>query len=239
MHPITLPLVQAIQRSWDWLMSSQTNLHAGNNPTERFIESMKTTASARFAASVRLRYKSEAYFITSTIFSLGLILIALLQLTGIPLKFNNQVLTAMTAFLAVSVLVYSVTAGTAHHEVRAEQLNECGDRIKKLVRSIEREYSSGGGQLASDKLAIYEHEYHLVITDTEPHNRNDFRRTLLDMKGPAGVTGLVRLIELTQYYFLRFIEHIPHLALLSVEVVFMSDMLGYSAMLKPLLDTPI
>lgn len=222
----------AIGAGWAWLISSHARQPTGGNPTEQFIQSMKTTATSRFAASVRLRYKSKAYFFTSTIFSLGLILIALLQLTGVSLQFNNQVLTAMTAFLAVSVLVYSVTAGTAHHEVRAEQLNECGDRIKNLVRSIEREYANNNQKLPDHRLADYEYKYHLIVTDTEPHSRNDYRRTLLDMN--TRITGAIRLIELFKYYFSRFLELIPHIALLSLELVFMSDMLGYSKLLAPL-----
>lgn len=212
---------------------------ATENPpsVQRFLQAMQTTAEVRFAASVRLKQKSKAYFITSTIFSLGLILIALLQLTEAKVAFSSQMLTAMTTFLAVAVLVYSVTAGTAHYEVRAEQLNECGDRLKNLIRTLTREIDYQR-RIDEQKIADYEYKYHLIVTDTEPHNRNDYRRVRLDRSGEGRFEGRQRILELFKYYFFKLLEFMPHIALLSIELVFLLDMLGYTTALSPLHKKP-
>lgn len=235
MSSLEFPDVPGIRNKiFVWFFSARSGSNTGKNSTERFLLSMQMTASARFAASVRLQQKSKAYFFTSTIFSLGLILISLLQLTSVKLAFDGQVLTAMTAFLAVSVLVYSVTAGTAHYELRAEQLNECGDRLKNLIRTIQREKDFGGNEIPQERLSEHEYKYHLIVTDTEPHSRNDYRRTLLDLKKEDRLTGLIRIMEFVKYYFSRFLELVPHIALLSLEIVFLSDMLNYTKILTPL-----
>lgn len=206
----------------------ESSLPPDQVPTlEKLQKAMRTTAQARFAASVRLKQKSKAYFFTSTLFSLGLILISLLQIAGVTGALQNSDISAMTTFLAVAVLVYSVTAGTAHYEVRSEQLNECGDKIMNLIRSLNLsiEFSK---TVSESVIAECQFRYHLIVTDTEPHSRNDYRRVMLDRKPEERALPFSQSTENAKYYFFRGLEFLPHIALLSLEALFFLEMLGYT-----------
>ena len=103
---------------------------------EKLIASMKTTAVNRYNASNRLIWQSRVTFSVSTLFSLGLIFVPLMQLAKVPLSLSGDVLAAIQIFLAVAILVYSIITGTARFELRSEQLNDCGDKIKSLIREL-------------------------------------------------------------------------------------------------------
>lgn len=117
---------------------------------DKIIASMKTTAVNRYNASVRLMMLGKMAFVSTTIFSLGLIFIPLMQLAGVHLKLSGDVLNAVQIFLATSLLVYSVVIGTARYELRGEQLNDCGDKIKELIRELRRK-SARGARVKSRK----------------------------------------------------------------------------------------
>ena len=63
-------------------------------------------------------------------------MIPLLENADIQLAYPPRVLNMLQIFLAVAVLVYSTINATAKYETRSERLNECGDRIKELIREL-------------------------------------------------------------------------------------------------------
>ncbi len=233
---ISVRVLESLKVALNWLFSDFPPAHSAGAAPERLLLTMQTTAAARYQSSVRLRYNNKTCFVTSTIFSLGLILISLLQLADVCLYFDDRVLTAMTVFLAVSVLIYSVAATMAHYEVRAEQLNECGDKIKHLIRELQREIQySGASAITKEKMQQIEEKYNLIVTDTEPHTRNDYRRTVLDFKKDYKITGLTRLKQSIIYYLFRSLDYIPHGAFLAIQFIFISDMFGSTDIFEPLL----
>ncbi|HBI1360913.1 TPA: hypothetical protein JI413_RS14230, partial [Acinetobacter baumannii] len=70
---------------------------------KKHLRTMTITADARFEASKRLVLINSTCFLTTTIASLGLILIPLLDLAGINKIFSNITLGIVQIFLAVCV----------------------------------------------------------------------------------------------------------------------------------------
>ncbi|CDH26234.1 SLATT domain-containing protein [Xenorhabdus bovienii] len=109
---------------WYWLWSLNPMEKSVDKPADKLLNSMRITAKCRFNASGSLKNISNYSFLTTTILSLGLIFIPLLQITGKKLPYNDDALTAIQIFLAVSVLVYSVVIATAKYELRSSYLNK-------------------------------------------------------------------------------------------------------------------
>jgi hypothetical protein len=167
--------------------------------------------------------------------SLGLILIPLLQNSDIQLQFPPKVLNMLQIFLAVAVLVYSVIIGTGRFETRAEALNECGDKIKDLIRNLRREAAEAKASGVSVDLANYNQRYDDVSTDAENHSRVDFMLASLEMKTDYKHTGLVRVYMYAKSALLYCIPYAIPTALLAAEICFVTDMLGVTQFFTPLL----
>ena len=219
-----------------WLISLKPREKQLDNETDRLRLSMRTTAKARYTASVRLKYQGKFTFATTTLLSLGLIFIPLIQNSGVPLALKVGVLNAMQIFLAVSVLVYSVIIGTARYDLRSEQLNECGDKLKELIRELGREKEAGGGKLTKEQLARFHERYSDIATDVENHTRTDYMLTTLEMDDDYSITGLPRLYDWLKAQFFRAVPFLPPLSLLLVEVVFITDILGVTTVFAKLLN---
>lgn len=218
--------MQALQKPIIWLLSLQPRERPITTETDKLRLSMRVTAKARYTASVRLKYQGKYAFITTTLLSLGLIFIPLIQNSGVKLALNVGVLNAMQIFLAVSVLVYSVIIGTARYDLRSEQLNECGDKLKELIRELSREKEAGGGALLKDQLARFHERYSDIATDVENHTRNDYRFTVLEMRSDYHITGIPRFIEWIQARTVQIITFTPPFILLLIELIFITDILG-------------
>ena len=97
-----------------------------------------------------------------------------MQTSGVKLAFESNVLSMMQIFLAVAVLVYFVVIGTARYEVRAETLTECGDKLKELIRAIDKDRKVNE-KFSDVDLTTYQDRYSDIVTDTENHSRSDYR----------------------------------------------------------------
>lgn len=223
-------------RGLTWLFSMQPRDNPIDNETDKLRLSMRATAKARYTASIRLRHQGRFAFITTTLLSLGLIFIPLIQNSGVSLALPVGVLNAMQIFLAVSVLVYSVIIGTARYDVRSEQLNECGDKLKDLIRELGRNKEAGGGKLTTEQLTRFQERYADITTDVDNHTRNDYRFTVLEMKRDYRITGIPRFLEWAQAHTVWGLAFVPPLALLVVEVIFITDILGVTAVFARILN---
>lgn len=222
--------------TWSWLFSLAPREKTHNNEAERLDATMKTTAVNRYNASNRLKWQGKIAFATTTILSLGLIFIPLMQMANIPLSLKGEVLNAMQIFLAVSVLVYSVVIGTARYDMRSEQLNDCGDKIKDLIRELRREKEAAGGSLGKDQITQLQLRYSAVTTDVENHTRNDYRLTVLQLEEAYKISGLVRMTWWLQFWLFNTIQYIPSIFLLLIEMVFIFDMFGATEIFSPFLN---
>ncbi len=226
-----------MQRFVNWLLCLGERERPVKDAAEKLQMSMRTTAKCRYNASVRLQHQGKFAFFTTTVLSLGLVFIPLMQNSGVPLAFEANVLNMMQIFLGVSVLVYSVVIGTARYEVRSIQLNECGDKLKELIRELDKERESNSpNMIPSEKLSEFQKRYSDIVTDVENHVRNDYRFATLDMVHDYYIRGLPRIKLLVEAHSLRASNYIVPGMLMLMEVFFISDMIGATAIFTDYLN---
>lgn len=224
-----------MKKIWIWLFSLCERERQVKDAAEKLQMSMRVTAKCRYNAAARLQLQGKFAFFTTTALSLGLIFVPLLQTSGVKLAFQPNVLSMMQIFLAVSVLVYSVVIGTARYEVRAETLTECGDKLKELIRAIDR-HRETQTTFSEQDLANYQEKYSDIVTDTENHTRSDYGLATLEMDRDYFYTGLLRAIIYTHAHSQRLIPFLLPLSLLIAEVTFITDMVGATSVLPKYLN---
>lgn len=213
-----------------WLFSQSLHENQHTNEKERLENTMKTTAISRYNASVRLKIQGKIAFVTTTILSLGLILMPLIQVADIPLIFSSNILSVIQIFLAVSVLVYSIIIGTARYDLRSEQLNDCGDKIKALIREL-RTYKDSD----TDSIKEIQKRYSDIATSVENHARNDYLLTTLRTRELYTITGIIRVLMWLKYYGINLILNLIPFFLLSIEIIFILDMFAATNVFAPYL----
>ena len=209
-----------------------------DTPRDKLIASMKTTAVNRYHASNRLLWQRKVTFVVSTLFSLGLIFIPLMQLAKVPLKLNGDVLGAIQIFLAVAILVYSIVIGTARYELRSEQLNDCGDKIKNLIREL-RVAPKDGDAKETELLREYQRQYAAIIADVENHDRNDYILTILRSPDLFTLGNAARAIHWLKFCISALIPYLPSIALVAIEALLITDMFGATSVFSQYLNAHI
>jgi hypothetical protein len=219
-----------------WLCSYGKRERETKDVAGKLQMSMRTTAKCRYNASVRLQNHGKFSFFTTTVLSLGLIFIPLMQNAAVPLAFQANVLNMMQIFLGVAVLVYSVVIGTGRYDTRATQLTECGDKLKELIRELDKEREENNGIIQSAKLAEFQKRYSDIVTDVENHERNDYRFATLEMVNDYFISGLPRLKLYLEAHLVRVFGFILPVLLMMMEIVFITDMMGGTELLTPYLN---
>lgn len=224
-----------IIKLYSWFFSLNPVEKDIQDPVQKILNGMRITSKCRYNASIRIRRQSQFSFLATTLLSLGLILVPLLENSDIKLAFTSKVLNMLQIFLAVAVLVYSVINATARYETRSEALNECGDKIKDLIRNLRREVSEGKTSGVSVDLTKYNERYHDISTDAENHTRVDFMLASLEMRTDYCHTGIVRLFMYLRAGVLYFIPYFIPLVMLTGEFIFVTDMLSATSVFTPFL----
>lgn len=222
-----------------WLFSRGERERPPKDALEKLQMSMRTTAKCRYNASIRLQHQGKFSFFTTTALSLGLVFIPLMQNANIQLAFSPNVLNMMSIFLAVAVLVYSVVIGTARYDARAAQLTECGDKLKELIRGIDKEKERAGDSISDETLEKYQKKYSRIVTDVENHVRNDYRFAVLEMTNDYYFSGLPRIVMNISAQTIRALSYTLPALLLMFEVLFILDMMGITNVLTPYLNGSI
>jgi len=217
-------------KMWAWLWCLGDRERAVKDASEKLQMSMRVTAKSRYNASTRLQYQEKFSFFTTTALSLGLIFIPLMQNAGVNLAFKPNVLNMMQIFLAVSVLVYSIVIATSRFEIRAAKLTDCGDRLKELIRSMDKDREAES-RLSEETLGEYQRRYSNVVTDSENHIRSDYYLATLEMRNDYFITGIPRFVTFVQSYVIRFAAYIIPSSLIIFEVTFITDMIGATSSL--------
>ncbi|WP_047551857.1 SLATT domain-containing protein [Methylotenera sp. G11] len=221
-----------LKNLWRWLLSLNERERAVKDASEKLQMSMRTTAKCRYNAAGRLQRQGKFAFFTTTTLSLGLIFIPLMQNSGISLAFKPSVLNMMVIFLAVAVLVYSVVIGTARYELRAENLTECGDKLKELIREIDKDRENHA-KISDSQLSKYQERYSDIVTDTENHIRSDYRLAMLEMTRDYYISGLPRMLCFVLAFSSRFTAYIVPIIMILFEILFITDMIGITKLLIP------
>lgn len=142
------------------------------------LRTMRITTNARFEAAKRLKRINSICFLSTTLASLGLILIPLLDISGHNKVFDNNTLTVFQIFLAVCVLVYSATISTANFSVRSKEFLECGDKIKAIVNDFKLHLIDVKDLDQPPALKNYTEQYSKILIGTENHEDVDYLRSL-------------------------------------------------------------
>ena len=209
-----------------WLFSLQPEEREVSDPARKLLNSMRLTAKCRFNASVRLQRLARYSFLTTTIFSLGLIFIPLYQRSGLDLPYTDQVINMLQVFLAVAVLVYSVVNATAKYDARASALDSCGVEIKELIRKLRHEISDANISGVSINLEKFHHDYHIVSSKPENHNRVDFILATLESKQDFHISGIPRLWLHIKARLIYVLPYLIPTAMMLFEFFVITDILG-------------
>lgn len=217
----------------DWLLSRGKRERYVKDVADKLQMSMRTTAKCRYNASGRLQLQGKYSFFTTTILSLGLVFIPLMQSAGVTLAFKPNVLNVMQIFLGVAVMVYSLVISTARYDLRAAQLTECGDKLKELIRDLDRERETNNGIVPGASLASFQKTYSDVVTDVENHERNDYRFASLEMPHDYFLTGLPRTKLYVEAHAVRLFGFLLPTILMLIEAIFILDMMWATNILRP------
>jgi SMODS and SLOG-associating 2TM effector domain family 5 len=205
------------------------------DPAEKLLYGMTVTSKCRYNASIRIKRLSQFSFYTTTILSLGLIFIPLVESADVQLAYPSRVLNMLQIFLAVAVLVYSVINATARYETRAERLNECGDKIKELIRELRVDISNNRTNQTPIDLQSYNRRYTDISTDAENHTRADYSLAVIRTPQYYAVTGIPWLWEYLKSYTLNAAPYLFPASMIVLEVVCILDMIGITHCLTPFL----
>lgn len=214
----------------NWIFSNYPEESDFKDINEKFLRTLRVTARCRFNASRRISIQSKFSFFTNTIFSLGLILIPLLQMAQISKNFSPEVLASMQFFLAVAVLVYSMNLNSAQYDLRIRELLNCANEIKKLIRNIEEDLKN---QSILD-LKEYKKEYASILEKVENHENCDFFLSQLEMPLDYKFTGIKYIIKISKANFQKFAPLLLPATLLLFEAIFILDMIGATKILTSL-----
>ena len=188
------------------------------------IRTMRITTNARFEAAKRLKKAAFICFIATTMASLGLILIPLLDLAKINLRFSAEVLTCFQIFLAVNVLVYSSTVFAANYQARSKDFLSCADEIKSVINKLKLEMKSYEKGLVTEvDLEKWDGEYRKALENSENHDDIDYIVALHSYNAKENIKNkwdiTIRIKEFFKIYaFCIF--------LIFTEIIFILDMLG-------------
>jgi hypothetical protein len=163
---------------------------------------MLTTANCRYSAAARLQTQGKLAFNATTVLSLGLVFIPLMQNSGVCITFRDSVLNLIQIFLGVAVLVYSLIIGTARYDVRALQLLQCADKIKDIIRETKVEAKKNPGLSQNQYIEAAHKKYSEALSISENHERIDYHISMLstpqDYIIPAGTRMIIRI---QRFYF--------------------------------------
>lgn len=226
-HPCIKKIMNSFIISGKWIFSLypietiKSDITAG----EMLHDSMRTTANCRYKASERLRFQNTFSLFTATYLSLGLILIPLIQNTDIHLNFYPKVLNLMQVFLAVAVLVYSTINATARYDARSIALNDCGDKVKDIIRTLR------GLPQTQTNFSDIQEKYNDAVKDSENHIRLDYLKVMLERPKEFKITGVVRLYYIFKALILSSFPYLIPTTMIIIESIFILDMVGVTNIL--------
>ncbi|MCA9129809.1 MAG: SLATT domain-containing protein [Planctomycetales bacterium] len=220
-----------LRRLFEWLFSLSDSVALPTDQKDVLLRQIHLTSKCRYNASIRLKRLGRGTFLTTTILSLGLILMPMLQLARLRTAYPDPVVSSLQIFLAVAVLVYSIISATATYDTRARVLNDCADRIKHLGGELRTALQTGAPDLNE-----YAARYNGITRDSEMHSRSDYALAMLQARSQYNITGLKRLWLRVVVLVSESFPYIPSIGLLTIETILVTDMLGITSMWTPFMN---
>lgn len=131
------------------------------------------TVAARFQASRRLDCHNKLSLFSIALFSIILILVALLQLVSFRFSFDSVVVNIGQAFLSILILCFSIAISMSDFSLKSSKHHECGVQLNELVYKLMNKW----GVVLSDQ--EYEQrlsEYFNILSKYENHTEADNSR---------------------------------------------------------------
>jgi len=131
----------------------------------------------RYIAANRLKIHQKLSQWITTLLSVLLIIVPLLQALKVPIRSSEQFLNAVQVFLAVLVLAYSLLLGTENYSSRAENMESCGVELSFLAREI-FPYIEADHDIYLYK--IFSEKYQSILVKYKNHDPIDHKLYILE-----------------------------------------------------------
>lgn len=152
---------------------------------EEFYRILRIVAKARYRAQNRLALHAAFAQFALTALSVGLIIIPLLVLGGIPIAFDRSYVDVLQIIFAVALLGYSLLLAMARHEARAEKMHACGLIVSRIQRQIEP-YRKGEPPPSADTFEVLQTRYYDALEKFENHAELDYYSVMMDIMVAEG-----------------------------------------------------
>lgn len=177
------------------------------------------TAASRFNASRRLRIHNAASLWTISLFSLGLILVSLLQALSLPMPYPDKIVNLVQVFLSITILVISVILTMNNYGIRAERFHACGLEMNEIALRLERVEREDG---TIEDYNAFADEYGEILRRYDNHEQIDFM--FMKLQKPQHYSEPKWFPPLV---YSRFgLQFLPYAILLSLEVTWIFTLLS-------------
>jgi len=132
---------------------------------------MKKTAKARFNAAKRLSRHQTFLLWSTSVFSMGLIVLPLIKAFSIPITTSDGVYSFIQVALALVVLVFSLILAGHSFSSRAEEMHRCGLELNSLCHEILPDCKADNNR---DAYVTCLNKYNNILNAYENHSDIDF-----------------------------------------------------------------
>jgi hypothetical protein len=131
------------------------------------------TVAARFQASRRLDFHNKLSLFSISLFSIILILVALLQLVEFNFSFGNVAVNIGQVFLSIVILCFSIAISMSDFSLKSSKHHECGVQLNELVYKLMNKW---GVTLTDQEYEQRLSEYFNILRKFENHTEADNSR---------------------------------------------------------------
>ncbi|PAA26007.1 SLATT domain-containing protein [Pseudomonas fragi] len=128
------------------------------------------TVAARFQASRRLDFHNKLSLFSISLFSIILILVALLQLVEFGFSFDSVVVNIGQVFLSIVILCFSIAISMSDFSLKSSKHHECGIQLNELVYKLMNKW---GVVLSDQEYEQKLNEYFDILKRYENHTEAD------------------------------------------------------------------
>jgi len=223
----------------EWIFSKAPYELSEIDAADKFHKTMRTAAKCCYIASIRLQRQARLSLLIAGFLIVGLILIPLIQNTNLQIAFPPNILNMAQIVMAIAVLVYLVIIAKARYEVRARQFSECEIKIKALIQEFNKVRAASFETLTAETLDGFQRRYFAILSEVETHEPNDYRLATLEMFRDYFITGLPRLKLYSSAQLIRASALIIPIIIIVLEILFVTEMLGFTKIVTPYMTNPM
>ncbi len=177
---------------------------------EELYDRVQKTACSRFFAHDRLKKHHAASLWTIAFFSVGLIVIPLIQTFGLQARFSENYIGFIQVLLAIVILTISIMLNMSNFAVRADRIHKCGMVLNALARKVHGKLDGGCSEEEYEALV---NEYNNILQAYENHSRIDYLFTKRHMTNYYKV----KWYQSAYYEALYWLQFSPYAILIAFE----------------------